>query len=117
MRNRKIVMGAVAALVVAGTIGFGGTAANAALGGKGCTNGSQLVGEFRDDTASATWEVFDCGTVSVRVGYKTYSGSPTYVSSWAYGSANATRDPGNIRVYSNHSGTYVNGGSYFYLSD
>lgn len=117
MRNTRLVAAAAAALAVAGSLAFAAPAASASIGGKGCTNGSQLVGEFRHNAASSTWEILgDCGSVSVRVAYKTYSGSPTYLTGWAYGTSSVSKDPGNIRVYSNHSGTSVNGGTYFTLT-
>lgn len=117
MGFKKVLGGAAVAPLAAGMVGVGSSAANAALGGKGCTNGSQLLGDFRDNAASSSWELFDCGTVSVRVGYRIYSGGPVYYTGWVYGSSNASTDPGNIRQFSHHDGTYIRDGQYFSLSD
>lgn len=98
----------------------GAAAAHAdATGGRGCSNGSQINGVYWTAGGARSSEILgDCGTVQVRVAYTIYPGSPVYYTGWTMGSSTATSpNPGNTQVLSNHDGTYMNGASYFTLTD
>ena len=61
------------------------------------TNGGSHQG-----TGGYTTSGGNCGTQSVRVGYKTYSGSPVYWTSWKTGQTYISYNPGNTIVGGQH---------------
>lgn len=79
-----------------------------------CSNGTQVVATYYSAGGGRSSEVLgDCGTMSVRVVYRTYSGSPLYYTAWIYNSSSAYRgSTGNIQVATHHNGTLMNGSSY-----
>lgn len=125
MSKRNTFLRRAAAVAFAATLGAGlavagSTAASAnATGGRGCDNGSQVVGHYFTSGGARSAELGgDCGTVSVRAAYRTYSGAPTYYTSWKYGSSTAIQsNPGNTQLFSNHNGTRMNGDLHFTLQD
>lgn len=118
-RKRAAALGAAALFAAVGVVGIVPTAASAdAYGGKSCSAGAQAVGTYWTSGGARTTEVGDCGTLGARVGYILYPGSPTYWTGWVYGSSKATApNPGNTQKISQHSGTKLEGTTYFNLTD
>lgn len=68
--------------------------------------GGSYVGESTTKAATTSQGAVNaCGDVGVRARYKTYEGSPVYLSSWKYGALSAKSTPGNIMVGGDHKVT------------
>ncbi len=83
-----------------------------------CSNNTQVIATYYENAGGRSSEILgDCGTMSVRVTYQTYPGSPTYYTSWVYNSASAYRgSTGNLQLATHHNGTLMNGTSYAILN-
>ena len=68
-----------------------------------CNSSGSYVGES-NSTYAETWQNSNlfCGDMGVRARYKTYEGSPVYLSSWKWGQKSARSTPGNIMVGGDH---------------
>jgi hypothetical protein len=79
--------------------------AGATTGAWNCNALTNYIGQTNTTRGRTYTTTGGCGTMGVRLAYRTYAGSPTYLTGWTYDAVDAYRSTTNIMVYGQHTGS------------
>ena len=68
-----------------------------------CNAITNYIGQTNSERGRTYTSSGGCGTMGVQLAYRTYNGSPTYLTGWTYDATSAYRSTSNIMAYGRHT--------------